>query len=149
NYELFEADTRILHLEAPYVREGSLADRLSVFPALREALWDRDAIVIDPDSRLTQLGLLPVCPEENYYFFESRSYGEYGDESLGSLTRRWVSETLEISDSKAYLSPAGDAGNSDITVSFGVGENPAKKISDPFERETLVALSKMGSVLVD
>lgn len=149
NYELFEADPRIAHLEAPYVREGSLADRLSVFPALREALWDKDAIVIDPDSRLTQLGLLPVCPEENYFFFESRSYGEYGDDSLGSLTRRWVSETFEISDSKAYLSPVGDAGTADITVSFGVGENPAKKIADPFERETLLALSKMGSVLID
>ena len=34
-----------------------------------------NSIVIDPDSRLTQLGLLPICREEDYYFFESRSFG--------------------------------------------------------------------------
>src|SRR5262249_55190023 len=69
NYELFAADSRIRHLPVAYVREGSLATRLGIFPSLREALSDPSAIVIDPDSRLTQLGLLPVCDEENHFFW--------------------------------------------------------------------------------
>ncbi len=66
------------HLAIAYGRGGTIDDRLSVWPQLREAVCLPNSIVIDPDSRLTQLGLLPICPEEDYYFFESRSYG--GDE---------------------------------------------------------------------
>ena len=36
---------------------------------------DPQSIVVDPDSRLTQLGLVPVCADERYYFFESRTFG--------------------------------------------------------------------------
>ena len=32
-------------------------------------------MVIDPDSRLTQLGLIPVCDDSRYFFFESRAFG--------------------------------------------------------------------------
>ena len=67
------------HLPIAYGRGGTLDDRLSVWPKLREAVCQPNSIVIDPDSRLTQLGLLPICPEEDYYFFESRSYGGEGD----------------------------------------------------------------------
>ena len=71
NYELFEADPRIAHRDVPYARGGSLRDRLRA----SEALWFDDGIVIDPDSRLTQLGLICVCPDDRYCFFESRSLG--------------------------------------------------------------------------
>src|SRR5205807_199439 len=74
-WDLFAADSRINHLPVSYGRSGTLHERLAVWPALRDALSIPRSIVIDPDSRLTQLGLLPVCSEEDYYFFESRSYG--------------------------------------------------------------------------
>ncbi len=48
---------------------------------------DADCLVIDPDSRLTQLGLLPVCPEERYRLFESRAYGG-GYRSIAAGTGR-------------------------------------------------------------
>src|SRR5580698_8207482 len=83
----------------PYGRTGSLADRLAAWPKLG------NGIVIDPDSRLTQLGLLPVCPDENYYFFESRSYGGDSDASLPDLTRRWVAETFDIDDARPFIAP--------------------------------------------
>ena len=44
-----------------------------------------DSLIIDPDSRLTQLGLLPVCPEDRYHFFESRGYGG----ETGCRCRSW------------------------------------------------------------
>ena len=37
-----------------------------------------------------------------------------------------------------------------ITVSLGVGENPQKRLSDPFEPELLALLAETGlSVLID
>lgn len=56
-WELFEADPRIEHLPVRY--EGALRDRLAVTPRLAEP----DSMVVDTDSRITQLGLLPVCPK--------------------------------------------------------------------------------------
>jgi len=31
-----------------------------------------DTLIVDPDSRLTQLGLYPVAPDYRYFFFDSR-----------------------------------------------------------------------------
>lgn len=82
SWELFAADSRLRHIPIAYGRSGALDDRLSIWRQLREAVCQPNSIVIDPDSRLTQLGLLPICPEEDYYFFESRAYGGDGDEAL-------------------------------------------------------------------
>ena len=151
NWELFAGDPRIEHLPVNY-RRGTLGERLAAWPDLRAAFTEPDSIVIDPDSRLTQLGLLPVCPEERYYFFESRAYGgKGGDEAaLPELTRRWAAETFGIADAKAYVAPLdqiSEAGSNIITISLGVGENAAKRIPDPFEEELLKLLARSGASL--
>ena len=149
NWELFAADPRIGHLPIDYLR-GTLRERLAAWPELRAALAGPDSIVIDPDSRLTQLGLLPVCPEERYYFFESRAYGGDGDDALPELTRRWAEKTFGIADAKAYAAPLGEVSEPDITIatiSLGVGENAAKRIPDPFEEELLKLLARSGAAL--
>ena len=146
-WELFAADPRLKHIAIAYGRSGTLDDRLSIWRALRETMGKPASIVIDPDSRLTQLGLLPICPEEDYYFFESRSYGGDSDEPLSVLTRRWVSETFGIADARPYIRTGMDAAEVATTVSFGVGENPAKQIRDPFEEELLRQLPR--PVLID
>jgi len=143
-WELFAADPRIEHLAVRY--DGGLRDRIAVSPPLSEP----ESIVIDPDSRISQLGLLPVGSEENYYLFESRAYGGDGSESLGALTRRWVAETFGIEDARSYIAPAETpnlpAGG--IAVSFGVGGNAAKRIADPFEARLLAALAARGLPLI-
>jgi ADP-heptose:LPS heptosyltransferase len=151
NYELFAGDERIGHMEVPYQRNGSLAERLSVWPQLRAALDQEDALVIDPDSRLTQLGLLPVCAEDRYLFFESRAYGGDSDRALVDLTKQWVRETLDVDDARAWVRPAAGPGKRfDITVSLGVGENDTKRVGDPFETELLRLIgSYPGRVLID
>ncbi|MGA3023181.1 MAG: glycosyltransferase family 9 protein [Bryobacteraceae bacterium] len=148
NYELYAADPRIRHLPVAYPRAGTLRERLAVRDALN--LAQPDAIVIDPDSRLTQLGLLPVCPEDRYYFFESRAYGGDSADSLVALTKRWVSEVLGIADARAFVAVPPAPRQPDVTVSFGVGENPAKRVPGPFEAELLrLLLSRYGHVVVD
>jgi hypothetical protein len=147
SYEMFEADPRIRHFPAPYARSGALIDRLRASASLH---FD-DGIVIDPDSRLTQLGLISVCDERNYFFFESRNYGGSGDESLPTLASRWAHEVFGVSNARAFVAPLPSTEPPvDITVSLGVGENPAKRIDGAFERALLKALAETGaSVLVD
>jgi ADP-heptose:LPS heptosyltransferase len=143
-WELFAGDPRIEHLAVRY--DGSLRDRIAVSPRLAEP----ESIVVDPDSRITQLGLLPVCAEENYYLFESRAYGGDGAEPLGALARRWAAETFGIEDARSYIAPAEtpDVSVGGIAVSFGVGGNAAKRIADPFEARLLAALAERGLPLI-
>jgi len=147
SWELFSADSRLRHLAIAYGRGGSIDDRLSIWPQLREAVSLPSSIVIDPDSRLTQLGLLPICAEEDYYFFESRSFGADTDEPLPALARRWMSATFGIADARPYIATGLDAAEFATTVSFGVGENPAKRVPDPFEAEVLRRLPR--PILID
>ena len=146
NWELFAADPRIQHLSVTY-RRGTLRERLAAGPELRAALARPDSIVIDPDSRLTQLGLLPVCPEERYFFFESRAYGGDGDDPLPVITRRWAEQVFGVPGATPFVAlrrPDGMPAASGIAISLGVGENPAKRIGDPFEAECLALLARSG-----
>jgi hypothetical protein len=128
-------------------RQGTLRERLEACPRIEEPA----SIVIDPDSRLTQLGLVPVCPEERYYFFESRAYGADTEESLGALTRRWIAETFDVPDAQAWIAPAVfPEAAADVAVSLGVGENSAKGMPPSFEERLLGALADRGlDVIVD
>jgi ADP-heptose:LPS heptosyltransferase len=149
-WELFEADSRIEHLSVAYPRRGSLREGFETARVLQQLLSQPESITIDPDSRLTQLGLVPVCPEDDYFFFESRAYGGEGAESLGTLTKRWVRQTFGIEECAAYIAPRSGAQSAAITISLGVGENPAKRIGDPFESELVAALARRGeTVLID
>lgn len=137
NWALFAADPRLQHLPIAYGRGGNIDDRLSIWPTLRQAVSKPNSIVIDPDSRLTQLGLLPICPEEDYYFFESRSYSAESDKSLSQLAADWAAETFGAQDAKPFIATGLHPPEFAVTVSFGVGENPSKRLDDDFERELL------------
>lgn len=147
SWELFAADPRLRHLPIAYGRSGSIEDRLSIWPQLRDAVCSPRTIIIDPDSRLTQLGLLPICAEEDYYLFESRAYGADSDEPLPLLARRWVAETFGVSNARPYIATGLAAAGFATTVSFGVGENPSKRIGDSFEEELLRRLPR--PILID
>jgi len=127
-----------------------LKDRLLATEEVRAAVDDPDTLVIDPDSRLTQLGLLPVCDEERYLFFESRSYASESPDPLPVLTAQWIEETLGIRGLAPYLAPPTRQKIAEVTVSLGVGENPAKRAGDDFEYEAVRALLAGGrTVIVD
>jgi ADP-heptose:LPS heptosyltransferase len=142
NYELFAADPRIGHVLVNY-RRGSLRERLAVWDDLKAVLTD--GLVLDPDSRLTQLGLLPVCDDRDYHLFESRAYGGASEASLPELAAAWAEETLGVRGARPYLAvPPAPAAVPGIAISLGVGENPAKRLPDPFEGDLLRLLAATG-----
>lgn len=149
NWELFGSDPRIHELPIPYRRRGTLRERLAPWFELQRLLGKSHSLVIDPDSRLTQLGLLPVCPEEDYYFFESRSYGGDSEDALPCLTQRWLSEVFGV-EGAPYVAPLAVEGPSHrpvVSLSLGVGENPAKRVADPFEEQLLQSLAARNAFL--
>jgi ADP-heptose:LPS heptosyltransferase len=147
NYELFEADPRIRHAAVAY-RRGSLRDRLAVRHDLTAILDAPDSVTMDSDSRLTQLGLLPVCAEERYYLFESRSYGGATDRPLPELAAEWAEETLGVAGARPFVAlGAPPEHTAAIAVSLGVGENPAKRLPDPFEESLLHLLGERGAAI--
>jgi ADP-heptose:LPS heptosyltransferase len=145
NWELFETDRRISHMAFAYPRSGSLLERLNH--------WGRftapDSIVVDPDSRITQLGILPVCEEADYFFFESRSFGADSNEPLPILASRWTAEVFGVTG-KAWISPKPAEMSCDIAVSFGTGGNEEKRVPGLFEEQVLRYLSALGlKVMLD
>jgi ADP-heptose:LPS heptosyltransferase len=150
NYELFAADPRIQHAPVTY-RRGTLRERLGIRAELIALLDSPGSLTIDSDSRLTQLGLLPVCAEDRYRLFESRAYGGATAHSLPELTAVWAEETLDVAGAKPYLAlSAKPDRTADVAVSLGVGENPAKRLPDPFEENLLRLLGERGgSICID
>jgi ADP-heptose:LPS heptosyltransferase len=156
NYELFAKDPRIHHARIDYVR-GSLRERLAAAEELKQLVAEPDCLVIDSDSRLTQLGLVPVCPDDRYHLFESRAYSGTGLQAcpsspgkpLPELASEWAADTLGVAGAKPYIAVAAPKAAAPkqppyISVSLGVGENPAKRIADPFEEQLLALLAKTG-----
>jgi ADP-heptose:LPS heptosyltransferase len=146
NFELFAADSRLTHLPIAY-RRGSLRDRLAAGEDLKALAADPDCLIIDPDSRLTQLGLLPIGEEDRYHLFESRGYGGDSDRALPELAADWAAETFGVQGAKPYIAiPRGEARY--ITINLGVGENPAKRIPDPFEEQLIALLAATGEPII-
>jgi ADP-heptose:LPS heptosyltransferase len=135
--ELFQFDARVEHFEAQYPRTGPVSARIAWGHELRARLEGARRIVVDPDSRMTQLGLVSVCERENYFHFPSRSYDCF--DNLTDLTNRWLTETFGVTGD-AYVAPqtvAIDAERPRVAVSLGVGENECKRIGDDFETSLL------------
>ncbi|MCC6536485.1 MAG: hypothetical protein IT162_02985 [Bryobacterales bacterium] len=145
NFDLFDADPRLHHLPVAYQRHGSLAARIEAGLRLR-SLLPPGALVIDPDSRLSQLGLLPVVADPaRHLLFESRTYGGDGADSLATLAARWASSVLGVDGAGRYFHtralPLLAAEHHAIAVSLGTGGNAAKQIAGLFEAELLSSLA--------
>jgi ADP-heptose:LPS heptosyltransferase len=147
--ELFAADSRIAHLEANYPRSGPVSARIAFAQEL--AVKIGDGIVIDPDSRITQLGLLPIAAPERTFHFSSRSLGGETD-NLSDLVRNWLGETFGVSGT-AYIAPKRepiDGRRPVAAVSLGVGENASKRVGGDCESRLIAELGKrFATVWVD
>jgi hypothetical protein len=171
--QMFAGEDAVRVQDAHYPRGGSLLERFNSWPALTQTVADELAgldadeyLIIDPDSRLTQLGLLPITSNEaRYLFFESRGYGGEGDERISQLAARWLEERFgPLPDNEkepalpfVSLSPQhnalADAVRSAlrsnrrplVCVNFGVGDNAAKLVGEGFEVDLLWALLEQGA----
>lgn len=169
--ELFGGDARVRELS--YERGGTVLARLHSWLAVVEAVEEEtrdcaadELLVIDPDSRLTQLGLLPVvAADRNYFFFESRRYRPDTDWPLARLTAHWCNEVFGTSAQlypqlalpsaqqvfgQAIAQKLRRAGHRHlVSLSFGVGGNQNKRINDEFEAGLLQELLKGSALLLD
>lgn len=172
--QLFGGERLLRIREVRYETDGTLLERLQgwlpVVEAIEEetrALAPGQCLIIDPDSRLLQLGLLPALRDESlYFFFESRRYGEPQEGSLSQITLRWLNQTFGGEDA---ILPQVRLAEPDrefawrvcgrlreegaqylVAASFGVGGNPDKRLPDPFEEALLLRLLEEGAtVLLD
>jgi hypothetical protein len=144
NVEMFAADPHVTAVTVMYARSSLLRERLAAAAELQVAVDEQGAIVIDPDSRLTQLGLIPICDDSRYFFFESRAFGGEFATSLPQLTAEWLAEVFDVEGVGPYVAPSRQEKIAEITVSFGVGENAKKRIDDQFEYDVLAALLRQS-----
>lgn len=174
--ELYGGDDRIRISEIAYERGGSLIARLTswldVVAAInkeREGFGKDDVWVIDPDSRLTQLGLLPLVEKDhNYFFFESRSYKPNNNSnSIGQLAASWCGELIGNHEpSYPFIAlptehlefgkfVANQIRNPQFAIhnltaiSFGVGGNQSKRISAEFEQQQIEQLLAESKIILD
>lgn len=169
---LFAGDERVSVHEVRHNREQGLIEQfdawLDVIQAIRtetEGLHPEEFLVIDPDSRLSQLGLLPVMEDEaSYVLFPSRSFGGQGEESLGALAARWTAQTFGAATScypqlslpaedwdlaRALVRRLTESSPRPVTVvNFGVGGNSAKRLSEPFEHKLVLKLIENGNCVL-
>ncbi len=168
NIALIGADTRVHGHPVRYVRDALLGDRLRSWLAVRTAVTESithlDAaewILVDPDSRLSQLGMLPIVDDRYCHFFESRSGLGGSTKSLGRLAAQWCGATWQIDADQimpfARISATADGlaralgarrGQRVATVSFGVGGKESKRLGAGFEDSLLESLRNRGYCVV-
>lgn len=170
--ELFGGDARLQIKPLGYGRAGTTISRLlswtELLGCVRELTRDLtpdEYLVIDPDSRLTQLGLLPVTPigeSARYLFFPSREYRGRESQSLCELTSLWLDEVFgegariyptvslrsEDLETARTLAARMKRGRPAISLNFGVGENPLKRVGGDFEASLIGRLIQAGVVII-
>ncbi|MDE0104937.1 MAG: hypothetical protein OXN89_21370 [Bryobacterales bacterium] len=157
NADLIVRGLPFRHLDIGYDRHALLGDRLKSWLGLRSRIAattrgrsDGESLVIDPDSRLTQLGLLPVTADRHYLFFESRTWGGNGKQALGTLAADWGRRQWgEIARNCPAQPPPHNrvrkpAGGPLAAVSFGTGGRDSKRLGDRFEDGLLDLLLRKG-----
>jgi ADP-heptose:LPS heptosyltransferase len=169
--ELFGGDPRIRFPQVEYRRAGTAIERFNIWLDLlrvaSELIEDArrgETLVVDPDSRLTQLGLLPVSSPGEYIFFPSREYGGTTNLSLAELASAWLDEVF---GSEQPVLPQLSLGRDDLDISagvrrqlnktgerpvvainFGVGVNPLKRAGELFERALIGSLIRDGAIIM-
>ncbi|MDA1235489.1 MAG: hypothetical protein O3A53_11870 [Acidobacteria bacterium] len=159
---LFRGDPRISFLTIEYQRGGTLRSRLDAWVELSEQVeqWvgadPAGCLVVDPDSRLTQLGLLPVGPPAvREVLFDSRAHGADGGEPIAELTSRWVAETFGVGGALPYVAPSpaelnagralrGESGIRVAAINWGFGGNDSKRVAPEFETAVVLELLRRG-----
>lgn len=170
--EIYGGNSGIRLSHVAYNRQGGLLGRLSSWQAVLNII-DRElascplenTILIDPDSRLSQLGVLPIIDPDHYYFFDSRSAVSFADNlSMAQLTNSWLNRITGVEDfvhSMVWLLPANlqqaarlvarlksNGARRVIALNFGVGGNPRKKVGRRLELELLLNLLREPATVV-
>lgn len=137
--DLFATDKRIRHLPADYPRKRPVSARIAFAVELSGRIGTPHSIIVDPDSRMTQLGTLQMG--DSHFHFPSRTVTDA--DNLTDLTNNWLERTFGVRG-EAYIAPERvpiDDPGPRAAVSLGVGENDSKRIPGDFEHNLLRDLS--------
>jgi len=170
--EIYGGNSKIRFHKVEYNRRGGLLDRLSSWQTVLKIIGQElaacpleNTILVDPDSRLSQLGVLPLIALDNYFFFDSRSEGSFaGNLSMAQSTNTWLDRITGVEDfryPKVWLPPSNirqaerfykklkaNGGARVIAVNFGVGGNPRKKVGRLLEQTLLLSLLKTPDTVI-
>ncbi len=156
------------YLEFSYNREGGFLEKMTAWPRLfcliaREtaALGPEEFLLFDPDSRLSQLGLLPLAPLSATHYLCSRQ-DQKEQVRLSAITQAWLDRILpDIPPTAPYfqIQPHLFAAcrsfcrqlpptTLKIIINFGVGHDEKKRLADPFEEELLSRLLETKNTLI-
>jgi ADP-heptose:LPS heptosyltransferase len=166
---VFGGNPRLRFRPLEYARRGGLLERFGTWHRVVEVVEEESrggrTWVVDPDSRLTQLGVLPVAGPGDYLFFNSRSDAPGGPRvSMSELANAWADRVVGTAPPvhPAVWLPEALRGRAEIlagalrgqgarqlvAVNLGVGGNPRKRIGDEFETKLLVYLLEVPKTVV-
>ncbi len=169
--ELFGANPNIRMAPIVYTQNGGLIDRFSAWHSVLKVVENETSgkldsvLLIDPESRLTQLGVLPLVDDSKYLFFNSRGSQKFPPKlSLSRLANLWMDKILGESEfcypmvwlSDDLLEKSANFTKSVrrkgckkiITVNFGVGGNSRKAVGENFEQKLILRLAAEPGTVV-
>jgi ADP-heptose:LPS heptosyltransferase len=169
---LFGGNPEIRIRELTYPRRGGLFERFSSWHAtlkiIREEaadLREDEMLLIDPDSRISQLGVLPLTNKDHYLFLNTRDHvlsasgkcvAEWTDDWMNAAfgeadfcyPRIWVPASI-MKTAEAKINALRTSGaRRIIAVNFGVGQNPRKRVGPEFEKRLLRTLIAIPGTVV-
>jgi ADP-heptose:LPS heptosyltransferase len=172
-HALYRGHVKVRFQNVDYSRQGGLLERLQSWFRVLEAvdraghgLAPEEVLLVDPDSRLSQLGVLPLCSDQGYLFFSSRSSQLFPQHlSISEMANRWYNQLTGENDNcypaiwldRTLLQSAKEAADRlrrqgakrIVAVNFGVGGNSRKRVDDQFEREMILELlGQPGTVVL-
>ena len=173
NYELFGGEENIKIIPMDYQRRGGLISRLEswlhAFESINSEAGDMEPgeyAIIDSNSRITQLGLLPLVKEDiGYYLFEPLAHSHEETRKLGEDVNEWLNKVFggEMEDftyptlsiparyneaAKVFYQKLVKNKGFTVTVNFGVGGNDDKRVSDEFEFEVVSHIITQGARVI-
>lgn len=159
--QVFGGNRRLRFRPLEYARRGALLERFGAWHRVAEVVEEesRDGAtwVVDPDSRLTQLGILPVAAPGRYLFFNSRAdapgsprlsmselANAWADRAAGPASpvfpAVWLPEPLKEGGRALAGALRGQGARQIVAVNLGVGGNPRKRVGGGFEERLLAYL---------
>jgi hypothetical protein len=170
--ELYGGNPKIKIRKIQYSRKGGLLERLSSWHHVLKIIQQETAacsaeevILMDPDSRLSQLGVLPLFPSDYYFFFDSRSDSSWNKKmSMSELANSWLDNIIgekgfcypKVWIVQPYLDLAtrfckslrSKGAERIIVTNFGVGGNLRKKVGIDLEVGILLTLLQEPNTVI-
>ncbi len=169
---IFGGNDRIRIVPLDYTRRGGLVERISSWHSVLKLVQaetaefaGEDYVLLDTDSRLSQLGVLPLVESSSYLFFNSRGSDSYPKKlSMSELANHWFDLVFgkgkyahpsvwlqedNIAAASKFVRRIRDAGcHRIVAVNLGVGGNSRKRIEGEFEERLLAEMAAEGRTVV-